>query len=111
MALLVVERRRQRVAAVQKHALADQHGDAEGAQRGQRGEHQRQGEGGGLGPRSVHPFFHVHTALHLVALAPDHLDIPGLGWIDLELFPQVPDMDGHGAAPAALRGRPSHTWR
>ena len=59
VALLLIQGLPQVRAVVQKDVIADQHGDAEGAQRGQRGEHQRQGEGGGLGPRSVHPFFHL----------------------------------------------------
>ena len=45
--------------------------------------------------------FHALTApFHFVALAPDHLDVPGLGGIDLHLFTEVADVDGHGALTA-----------
>ena len=33
--------------------------------------------------------------LHLVAQAPHHLDVPGVGRVDLQLLPQMPDVDGH----------------
>ena len=45
----------------------------------------------------------LFSSFHFVALAPDHFQIPGFGGIDLDLFPQVADVDGNGTFAAQSR--------
>ncbi len=38
--------------------------------------------------------------MEFIALTPDRFDIAGVGGVDLQLLPQVPDVDSHGALGA-----------
>ena len=43
---------------------------------------------------------HSFSPFHFITLPPDHLQVAGLGGIDLDLFTQMADMDGHGTLAA-----------